>query len=1164
MQKLIGCLVFIFLVLVQSLLAQELELILPVGHTGFVTSAVFSPDGKRVLTASWDHTAKLWDAGSGMLLKSLEGHTSSISAAVFSPDGKKILTVSYDATAKLWDAVSGDLLKTLQHTSSVEAGVFSPDGKTILTASGYETAKRYNTAKTWDAASGALLKTFEGHTGPVKSAVFSPDGKEILTASEDSTAKLWDAASGTLLKTFEQKEKITAAVFSLNGKKIFTTSRGKEARLWDAVSGDLLKIFTSQDRNFSTAVLSPDAKTILTASYSHDDYTARIWDAVSGDLLKSLEGHQYWIIAAVFSRDGSKILTASHDGTARLWDAASGMLLKTTMQDSGRLASAVFSPDERKILTASYDGTAKLWDAASGALLKSFERHTSPVSSVAFSPDGKKILTAFYGGAAKLWDAASGSLLKALERSYGFTSAVYSLDGKKILATYTDGTVRLWDATSGMLLKTLQVHKYQVSSAVFSPDGQNILTVAKDTLKVWDAASGMLLKTWESKDTHFAVFSPDGKTILATYTWAAGLLNAASGRLLHTFRGHQNKVMSAVFSSNAKTVLTASWDNTAKLWDAASGSLLITFKGHTEFVQKAVFSPDDKKVLTASDDHTAKLWDAATGRLLNTLKHRASFTSAAFSQDGKMVLTASYDKGTAKIWDAASGNLLKTLEGDTAIHNMSSAVFSPDGKKVVTTSTANTIKLWDVASGLLLFTFFAVDSTDYFVQIPEGYYHATPQAAKQLHYVTRDLKPITFEQLDLRYNRPDKVLEAVGNPDTALIAAYRQAYNKRIKKLGIDTSIFKKGYTVPEAAFVNQGSIEYEQTKGQLVLHINAKDSAYPLERWNLWVNEVPLFGMRGISLNSRHIKAFDTVVTITLSQGDNRLETSVTNANGMESYRSPLLVHYIPVVPVSEKLYFIGIGINEFLDSTRNLDWCVKDISDLANRLKTKYGVNCEVHTLFNQSVTLQNIKALKQNLLQSTINDKVIVVYSGHGLLSKDFNYILSTYAVNFEKPEQNGLPYEELENLVDSLPARKKLLLLDACHSGEVDKEELEKMVQVQIQLDKTKKGVVVSVDTANRRLGIKNSFDLMQELFVNVSKSTGATIISAAAGTQFALERGDLKNGVFTYAILEAMEKNKTVMVSKLKNIIEQRVEELTQGLQRPTSRNGMLEYDWQVW
>ena len=94
-------------------------------------------------------------------------------------------------------------------------------------------------------------------------------------------------------------------------------------------------------------------------------------------------------------------------------------------------------------------------------------------------------------------------------------------------------------------------------------------------------------------------------------------------------------------------------------------------------------------------------------------------------------------------------------------------------------------------------------------------------------------------------------------------------------------------------------------------------------------------------------------------------------------------------------------------------------------------------------------------------------------------------------------------------------------------------------------------------------MKNSFELMQSLFVNVGKSTGATIISAAAGTQFALERGDLKNGVFTYSILEAIDKDPNMRISELKKMVGERVEQLTNGLQKPTSRNETIAFDWSL-
>ena len=137
----------------------------------------------------------------------------------------------------------------------------------------------------------------------------------------------------------------------------------------------------------------------------------------------------------------------------------------------------------------------------------------------------------------------------------------------------------------------------------------------------------------------------------------------------------------------------------------------------------------------------------------------------------------------------------------------------------------------------------------------------------------------------------------------------------------------------------------------------------------------------------------------------------------------------------------------------------------------------------------------------------------------------------------------------------------MLIDACHSGEVDKEDL---ITLNTSSDSLIKGFKPVAYKKEKQLGLKNSFELMQSLFVNVGKSTGATIISAAAGTQFALERNDLKNGVFTYSILEAMNKNTTMKISELKKIVGERVEQLTKGLQKPTSRNETVAVEWNIW
>ncbi len=164
------------------------------GHTGTVMHAEFSPDGSRIVTASWDSTARVWEAASGELVVALEGHTSAVRHSAFSPDGSRIVTASSDDTARVWEAASGELVVALEgHTSAVRHSAFSPDGSRIVTASSDDTAR------VWEAASGELVVALEGHTSAVRHSAFSPDGSRIVTASSDDTPRVWEAASGELV-----------------------------------------------------------------------------------------------------------------------------------------------------------------------------------------------------------------------------------------------------------------------------------------------------------------------------------------------------------------------------------------------------------------------------------------------------------------------------------------------------------------------------------------------------------------------------------------------------------------------------------------------------------------------------------------------------------------------------------------------------------------------------------------------------------------------------------------------------------------------------------------------------------------------------------------------------------------------------------------------------
>ncbi len=446
------------------------------------------------------------------------------------------------------------------------------------------------------------------------------------------------------------------------------------------------------------------------------------------------------------------------------------------------------------------------------------------------------------------------------------------------------------------------------------------------------------------------------------------------------------------------------------------------------------------------------------------------------------------------------------------------------------------------------------------VEILNNYlYRGEKSAIDNLAFI-RNRKGFMPSDYDLFFNRPDSVLLQSGS----LNVSYNQLIGKAVeKRKRINAKkIFDDGIdNRPIFSILNKKDVPEIVDLSELKLSINAKSiSGKPISYLHILDNGIPIFGKLGLPVALPSLQV-QQLITIPLVRGLNSLQLSVSDSDGISS-SVEIVSTFLNLKESISKRFFVGIGIDEFADNKYNLKYSAKDIRDLSFKLKEKFGNEISIDTLFNHSVTIENIKALKEKLKKSTVNDKVMVAYSGHGLLSKQLDYYLSTYAVDFENPGQNGLPYEELENLLDSIPARKKLLLIDACHSGEVDKEEGIAMNNSVDSLGLSK-GVIIK-NSQKPQVGLKNSFELMQSLFVNVGKSTGATIISAAAGNQFALERGDLKNGVFTYAILEAMNAHHTLKVSELKKIVGERVEQLTNGMQKPTSRNETIAVDWEVW
>ncbi len=276
------------------------------GHSGGIFSVAFSRDGRRIVTGSYDQTAKIWDAERGKELLTLTGHIWAIWSVAFSPDGRRVITGSGDDTAKIWDAGSGKVLLTLNgHSLGVKSAAFSPDGRRVVTASDD------HTAKIWDAESGKELLTLTGHSLAVEQAAFSPDGQWVVTGSDDHTAKIWDVGSGKVLLTLDGHSLANGYVaFSPDGRRILTGGTDGTTKLWDAATGRQLLTLIGHSLKIESMAFSPDGRRIVTGSA---DQTAKIWDAESGKELLSLKGHSSAVQSVAFSPDGTRIVTGSGD-----------------------------------------------------------------------------------------------------------------------------------------------------------------------------------------------------------------------------------------------------------------------------------------------------------------------------------------------------------------------------------------------------------------------------------------------------------------------------------------------------------------------------------------------------------------------------------------------------------------------------------------------------------------------------------------------------------------------------------------------------------------------------------------------------------------------------------------------------------------------------------
>ena len=600
------------------------------GHTGEVTAVAISPDGTWLASASWDWSARTWEAATGRERALLTRHTGAVRGVAIAPDSTWIATCGYENSVRIWDVPAGRRrVVRAGHTGEVTAVAIASDGTWLATA-GVDMSVRI-----WDLVAGRPRAVITGHKGAVRAVAIAPDGTWLATSSHDSSVRIWDPATGQQRGVITgHTGVVTAVAVAPDGSWLATGSHDRSVRIWDMPTGQQRTALTGHTEEVTALAIAPDGAWLATAGA---DRSVRIWDPATGQQRGVITGHTGVVTAIAVAPDGRWIATGSGDGSVRIWDPAAAHPPAIAATSQIRDVSVVdFAPDDTWL--ASADGnTVRIWDVATGQQRAALAGHTGEVAAVAIAPDGTWLASAD-GNTVRIWDVATGQQRAALAGHTGWVTAVaIAPDGTWLASTGRDELVRVWDVATGQQRAALAGHAGWVTAVAIAPDGTWLASTGRDELvRVWDVATGQQ------------------RAALA---------------------GHAGWVTAVAIAPDGTWLASTGRDELVRVWDVATGQQRAALAGHAGWVTAMAIAPDGTRLASTGSEGSIRIWDVAAAAACAVVRVDGSLNDCRWSPNGQILATA----GDAGIYLFAFNSAQAHLDLDIGAATITGVSLQPGG-----------------------------------------------------------------------------------------------------------------------------------------------------------------------------------------------------------------------------------------------------------------------------------------------------------------------------------------------------------------------------------------------------------------------------------------------------------------------------------------------------